>query len=159
MATQPSATVIEDSATTQAMLAALLTAQGFAVQGAVDGEAGVALVLRTDPDLVVLDLELPGMDGFGVCRAIREHSDAYVLMLTGRDSELDKVQGLLSLDAGRVLSRAQLLEHVRGPNWFEGDHSLETHISNLRRKICSDPRRPRLLHTVRGVGYRLQPAS
>ena len=75
------------------MVAALLTQQGFVVDTAEDGESGLDAAREHDPELVVLDIGLPGADGFTACRALREFSDAYVLMLTAQDTELDKVIG------------------------------------------------------------------
>jgi DNA-binding response OmpR family regulator len=54
-----------------------------------------------------------------------------------------------------VLSRRQLMERVWGPNWYGDDHVIDVHVSSLRRKIGDDPRNPRYIRTVRGVGYRL----
>jgi len=79
------------------LVTALLTQQGFAVATAEDGESGLDVARALDPELVVLDVGLPGADGFTACRSLREFSDAYVLMLTAQDSELDKVIGF---DAG-----------------------------------------------------------
>lgn len=75
------------------LVTALLTQQGFTVATAPDGETGVETARALDPELVVLDIGLPGMDGVAVCRALREFSDAYVLMLTAQDTELDMVVG------------------------------------------------------------------
>jgi DNA-binding response OmpR family regulator len=219
------ALVVEDGATNRMLVAALLTQQGFAVETAECGETGVSAARRRDPDLIVLDVGLPGIDGFEVCREIRGFSDAYVLMLTAQDSELDKVTGFASgaddyitkpfstpellarvgavlrrprraasapdvrrfgalavypaareatldgepLDLTRIefdlldtlsaqprvaFSRAQLLETVWGASWFGDDHLVEAHVSNLRRKLRDEPRSPRYITTVRGVGYR-----
>jgi DNA-binding response OmpR family regulator len=63
----------------------------------------------------------------------------------------------LAANAGRVLSRDQLLEKVHGPNWAAYDRSVDVHISRIRHKIEDDPRRPALLKTVRGVGYQFCP--
>src|SRR5512142_237205 len=67
---------------------------GFAVLAAADGQAALAAARRARPDLVVLDLGLPGMDGLDVCRALRKESDVPVIMLTARDQETDKLVGL-----------------------------------------------------------------
>jgi DNA-binding response OmpR family regulator len=90
------ALVVEDTASVRELVAALLRQQGFAVETADDGEAGARLARAYRPDMVVLDIGLPGLDGLEVCRRIREFSDAYVLMLTGHDTEVDKVVGFAS---------------------------------------------------------------
>jgi DNA-binding response OmpR family regulator len=181
--------------------------------------------------VIVLDLGLPGIDGVEVCRQVRTFSEAYVVMLTGRDEEVDRLVGLsvgaddymtkpfsprelvariramlrrprggsaesgeerrvgdLAIDVGarevrageerveltrtefdllailtdhpkQVLTRAQLLERVWGADWFGDDHVVDVHMSSLRRKLGDDPRSPRYIRTVRGVGYRLVAAS
>jgi len=86
--------VVEDEETIASAVAARLRREGFRVELAGDGPSGVALVERTDPDLVVLDLMLPGFDGLEVCRRIQEHRPVPVLMLTARDSETDILVGL-----------------------------------------------------------------
>jgi DNA-binding response OmpR family regulator len=86
--------VIEDEATIAASVAARLGAAGFEVEVAGDGIAGVDLCRRFRPDLVVLDLMLPGLDGLEVCRQIQRDRSVPVLMLTARDSETDLEIGL-----------------------------------------------------------------
>jgi DNA-binding response OmpR family regulator len=224
------ALVVEDAPAGRMLVSALLTQQGFAVRETGDGEAGIAAAREDDPDLILLDVGLPGIDGVETCRQIREFSSAYVLMLTAQDSELDKVVGFgagaddyltkpfstpellarvgalmrrpriaavpapaeprrfgaLEVDAvgreatldGAVLdltriefdlletlsaephvafTRAQLLERVWGHTWYADDHTVEVHVSNLRRKLGEDPRAPAFVRTVRGVGYRMGP--
>jgi DNA-binding response OmpR family regulator len=86
--------VIEDTPDGRELIVGILRAQGYDVDAVADGEAGMDRVAAWAPDLVVLDIGLPGMDGVEVCRRLRTVSDAYVLMLTGRSGEVDKVVGL-----------------------------------------------------------------
>jgi len=86
--------IIEDEETIAAAVAARLRSEGFDVEVAADGPSGVALVERARPDLVVLDLMLPGFDGLEVCRRIQKDRPVPVLMLTARDSETDLLVGL-----------------------------------------------------------------
>jgi DNA-binding response OmpR family regulator len=86
--------VIEDDAAIASAVAARLRAEGFEVETAADGPAGVELCRRLRPDLVVLDLMLPGFDGLEVCRRIQRERHVPVLMLTARDSETDLEIGL-----------------------------------------------------------------
>jgi two-component system alkaline phosphatase synthesis response regulator PhoP len=86
--------VVDDEESIRDMLTRFLTAEGFAVETAGDGLAALAAARRLQPDLVVLDVMLPGMDGFEVLRRLREASQVYVLMLTARAEEMDKVVGL-----------------------------------------------------------------
>ena len=90
----PTIAVIEDEATIASALAARLSKEGFAVEVASDGPSGVELCERVRPDLVVLDLMLPGFDGLEVCRRIQRERPVAVLMLTARDSETDMLVGL-----------------------------------------------------------------
>ena len=92
--TPPLICVIEDEEVIAAAVAARLRAEGFAVEVAHDGAAGVALCDRLRPDLVVLDLMLPGLDGLEVCRRVQRDRPVPVLMLTARDDETDVLVGL-----------------------------------------------------------------
>jgi DNA-binding response OmpR family regulator len=86
--------VVDDEAPLARLVAGYLTRDGFEVTVVGDGRAAVAAARTVDPDVVVLDLGLPGLDGLAVCRALREFSDCYVLMLTARSEEHDKLGGL-----------------------------------------------------------------
>jgi len=204
-----------------------LQASGFEVIQANDGARGLAAARREQPDLVVLDLNLPGMDGLDVCRALRREGNIPIIMLTARVEEADKLVGLelgaddyltkpfsprelvarvrtvlrrgtpsaaadilrvgdLALDRGRfevtvagrevpltptefellavlagqpgrIFSRAQLLEAVRGTAFESYERAVDSHIRNLRRKIEPAEDQSRYIHTVYGVGYKLQP--
>ncbi len=198
---------------------------GFAVLIATDGGAALTAVRQRRPDLVVLDLGLPGLDGLDVTRELRRDSSIPIVMLTARDDELDKLLGLelgaddyltkpfsprelvarvravlrradrpaeasetihagdVELDLprmraevagrvvdltptefqllatmaarpGRIFTRAQLLDAVRGVAFETYERAIDSHIKNLRRKLEPDPRRPRYVLTVYGVGYR-----
>ena len=201
---------------------------GFAVLTASDGASALATARTRNPDLVVLDLGLPGLDGLDVTRQLRsgERTAALpIVMLTARDDELDKLLGLelgaddyvtkpfsprelvarvravlrraerppeagetiragdVTLDVprmradvagravdltptefqllatlaarpGRIFTRAQLLDAVRGVAFETYERAIDSHVKNLRRKLEPDPRRPRYVLTVYGVGYR-----
>ena len=86
--------VVDDEAPLARLVAGYLTRDGFEVTMVGDGRAAVAAARTVDPDVVVLDLGLPGLDGLAVCRALRKFSDCYVLMLTARSEEDDKLGGL-----------------------------------------------------------------
>ncbi len=216
---------IEDDAKLARLTAKYLEGHGLAVTLVSDPLEGISCVLRERPDVVLLDLMLPGIDGFEVCRRLRERIDTPIIMATALGEEADRVMGLeggaddylakpfssrellariraqarrargevgpekllmsagaLTIDAtgrratldgvalelttyefdllrvfiersGRVLSREQLVELVRGSAEEAFDRSIDVHISHLRRKLGDDPRSPRLLKTVRGVGY------
>jgi two-component system OmpR family response regulator len=211
--------VVDDEATVRELLAATLRFAGFRVTSAATAGEAIASAAKDPPDLVLLDVMLPDMDGFEVVRRLRE-TRTPVMFLTARDRPADKVAGLslgaddyvtkpfdleeliarirailrrtsghptgvvtvgaLALDAeghqvtrhgrpvrvsatefrllrhlmenaGRVVTKAQILEKV----WrydFGGDASIvDTYISYLRRKV--DVEEPKLIHTVHGVGY------
>jgi DNA-binding response OmpR family regulator len=228
------ALVVDDEPPLVRLVTSYLEREGFQVQTAGDGERAVELARTFQPEVIVLDLMLPSVDGIEACRRIRTFSDAYVVMLTARAEEIDKLIGLsigaddyltkpfspreliariramlrrpraaapsdeaaaparrlgeLVIDpAARevhlsghpveltrlefdlldalserprvVLSRRQLLERVWGPDWYGDDHLVDVHIANLRRKLGDDPRAPRCILTVRGVGYRMGPGQ
>jgi DNA-binding response OmpR family regulator len=90
----PTIAVVEDESIIAAAVAARLRREGFNVEIAADGPSGVELISRTRPDLVVLDIMLPGFDGLEVCRRIQRDRPVPVLMLTARDSETDMLVGL-----------------------------------------------------------------
>ena len=226
MSAGATALVVDDSPEIVALLVPLLEREGFTVSSATDGEGAVALARTVAPDLIILDLALPLLDGTEVCRRIRAFSDAYVIMLTARSEEIDLLGGLaigaddflrkpfsprelvarirtllrrprvaapptlerrfgeLLVDVGahevrlgdRIVeltktefdllaalsseprtsfTRAMLTDAVWGANWYGDDHLVDVHIANLRRKLGDDPRSPRYVRTVRGVGYRM----
>lgn len=215
--------IIDDDVRLSAMLADYLAEGGLVVSRANDGESGLQALSREPPDIVVLDLMLPGIDGLETCRRIRARHDVSILMLTAKGDETDRIVGLelgaddylpkpfnprellarlrailrrghaashsrvvrfgqLEIDAGartvrvrgeekpltsyqfdllaafadhagRVLSRDQLLDLVRGAELEAFDRSIDVHISRIRAAIEDDPRRPKRILTVRGAGY------
>ncbi|HEY4624853.1 MAG TPA: response regulator transcription factor [Blastococcus sp.] len=220
--------VVDDEPNIRELLSASLRYAGFEVATAADGQQALTLAESFRPDLLVLDVMMPGLDGFGVVRRMRQSGrHTPVLFLTARDAAEDKVSGLtlggddyvtkpFSLDeviariravlrrtagaqqaaaaprlafadieldeeshevlkggtlislsptefkllrylmanAGRVLSKAQILDHVWNYDFNGEANVVESYISYLRRKI--DTTEPRLLHTIRGVGYTLR---
>jgi DNA-binding response OmpR family regulator len=86
--------VVDDEVALAGVIASYFVREGFEVETAYDGIAAVEKARVNSPDLVVLDLMLPGLDGIEVCKEIRKFSDAYIIMLTARDEEIDKVVGL-----------------------------------------------------------------
>jgi DNA-binding response OmpR family regulator len=89
-----SAVIVDDDADIRALIAELLRQSGFEVTEAASGTDGIAAVREVQPDVVTLDLNLPDLDGIEVCRRIREITDAYVVMLTARPDEIDRLMGL-----------------------------------------------------------------
>ena len=199
---------------------------GFRVITANDGRAALDVTRHDRPDLIVLDLGLPGLDGLDVTRELRRDGSIPIVMVTARDDELDKVLGLelgaddyltkpfsprelvarvkavlrrtdrptdpsdvirvgeLQLDVprmrtevagrsidltpteftllatlarqpGRIFTRSQLLDALHGVAFESYERAIDSHIKNLRRKLEPDPRQPRFVLTVYGVGYRL----
>ena len=220
--------VVDDEPKIVALARDYLEHAGFAVTIAADGPAALAAIRRARPDLVVLDLGLPGLDGLDVLRDVRRDSSLPIVLLTARDDELDKLLGLelgaddyltkpfsprelvarvravlrragsgpvdeagdsirtgdLVLDLprmrveragrrvevtptefqllatlarrpGRIFTRSQLLDAIHGVAFESYERAIDAHVKNLRRKLEDDPRRPRLIETVYGVGYRL----
>jgi len=91
---QPRVLVVDDEAPIVDLVRGYLEREGYVVEAATDGPAAVDSVRASAPDVVVLDVMLPGVDGIEVCRQIRTFSDAYVLMLTARGEEIDRIMGL-----------------------------------------------------------------
>ncbi len=86
--------LVEDEATVRETLASNLRAEGYEVEAAGDGAEGLRLAREAAPDLIVLDLMLPELDGLSVCRIVRRESDVPIIMLTARGTEMDKIAGL-----------------------------------------------------------------
>ncbi len=221
--------VVEDEESISDPLSWLLGREGYEVEVAGDGRSAITAFARSGADLVLLDLMLPGISGTDVCRTLRAGSSVPIIMLTAKDSEVDKVVGLelgaddyvtkpyssaellarvravlrrgaetgdpepdgvltvgalrmdverhtvtvggealrlplkefelleiLLRNAGRVLTRGQLIDRVWGSDYVGDTKTLDVHVKRLRAKIEEDPGNPRHLLTVRGLGYRLE---
>ena len=221
--------VVEDEESFSDALSYMLRREGFEVAVAATGPDALTEFDRTGADLVLLDLMLPGLSGTEVCRTLRQRSNVPVIMLTARDSEIDKVVGLelgaddyvtkpfssrelvariravlrrarraggarrrprwrparcgwtstgtsspstagtvqlplkefellemLLRNAGRVLTRGQLIDRVWGADYVGDTKTLDVHVKRLRAKIEPDPANPRHLVTVRGLGYKFE---
>jgi DNA-binding response OmpR family regulator len=219
--------IVDDEPAIVRLIRDYLERAGFDVMTASNGEDAMQVFARSDPDLVILDLTLPHLDGLDVARAMRRAGDVPIIMLTARAEEADRVAGLelgaddyvtkpfsareivarvravlrrtqaaamhddivrvgdsIMLDAprmqvqvdgrdvlltatefqlllhmarqpGRVFTRAQLLDAVHGVAVESYERAIDAHVKNIRRKLEQDPRSPRHLQTVFGVGYRL----
>ncbi|MFW0108799.1 winged helix-turn-helix domain-containing protein [Rothia sp. P7181] len=221
--------VVEDEEALSEPLAFLLGREGFDVQVVDNGIDAVVEFERNGADLVLLDVMLPGQSGMEVCKQLRAQSSVPIIMLTAKDSEIDKVLGLelgaddyvtkpyssreliarvravlrrqgdgeeleassavevgpvrmdverhivtvdgetvtmplkefellemLLRNAGRVLTRSQLIDRVWGSNYVGDTKTLDVHIKRIRSKIEPDPSTPRYVVTVRGLGYKFE---
>ncbi len=217
--------IVEDERQIAQIAGDYLQRAGFAVAVAGDGVSALRLARERRPDLIVLDLGLPRVDGLDVARTLRRESNVPIIMLTARVEESDRLLGLelgaddyvtkpfsprelvarvqavlrravntslttdvvrvadLVLDVprlkvtragqtidltatefqllavmarqpGRVFTRAQLLDSVRSGDGEAFDRAIDAHIKNIRRKLELDPRNPRYIETVYGIGYR-----
>lgn len=221
--------VVDDERTILDTVRVYLEQAGFQVETAMDGRSALSLERAFRPDLVVLDIMLPELDGLEVLRRLRQTSSVYILMLTARADEVDKIVGLgmgaddymtkpfsprelvariravlrrargsdegeppylferlrfdpdarriwkdgeeitltqieydlasaLARNAGRVLSRDQLIEQVWGHDYYGDERVVDVHIGRVRKKLEDDPAEPTLIVTVRGAGYRFEDA-
>ncbi len=222
--------VVEDEESFSEALSYLLGKEGFDVAVAGSGPDAIVEFDKNGADLVLLDLMLPGLSGTEVCRQLRTRSNVPVIMLTAKDSEVDKVVGLelgaddyvtkpyssrelvariravlrrqgdislnegttgvlaagpvrmdverhlisinnetvsfplkefellefLMRNAGRVLTRMQLIDRVWGSDYVGDTKTLDVHIKRLRSKIEVDPVNPVIIQTVRGLGYKME---
>jgi two-component system alkaline phosphatase synthesis response regulator PhoP len=216
--------VVDDDVKTVELVKLYLSRDGYSVMTAYDGTEALRLSRQSHPDLIVLDLMLPGTDGLEVCRSIRSESDVPIIMLTARTTDEDKLTGLnlgaddyvskpfsprelaarvrtvlrrlpgergpaeikrgklvlnflkqevsfagkplnltpvefkllgvLVREAGRVFSRAELVEKALGYDYRGFDRTIDVHILNLRRKLEPDPVHPKYIKTAYGAGYR-----
>ena len=219
--------VVEDEETYRDALEFVLRKEGFEVKLVANGPDALTEFERSGADLILLDLMLPGLSGTDVCRQIRQTSSVPIIMVTAKDSEIDKVVGLeigaddyvtkpysprelvariravlrrgtepelqtstleigairMDIDrhlvsvggeevsmplkeyellemflrnAGRVLTRGQLIDRVWGSNYVGDTKTLDVHVKRLRAKLEADPADPKLITTVRGLGYRFE---
>jgi two-component system response regulator RegX3 len=220
--------VVEDEESFSDALSYMLRREGYDVVVAATGPEALASFDRTGADIVLLDLMLPGLSGTEVCRALRVKSNVPIIIVTARDSEVDKVVGLelgaddyvtkpfssrelvarvravmrrgaepdelisatlaggpvrmdidrhivavdgatvslplkefdllelLLRNAGRVLTRGQLIDRVWGADYVGDTKTLDVHVKRLRSKIEPDPANPKYLVTVRGLGYKFE---
>src|SRR5688572_10705333 len=221
--------VVEDEESFSDALSYMLRREGFEAVVAGTGPDALAEFDRGGADIVLLDLMLPGLSGTEVCRALRSRSAVPIIMLTAKDSEVDKVVGLelgaddyvtkpysarelvariravlrrrreaaeppadgvleagpvrmnverhvvavdgaivalplkefdllefLLRNAGRVLTRGQLIDRVWGSDYVGDTKTLDVHVKRLRAKLEPDPANPKYLLTVRGLGYKLE---
>ncbi len=222
--------VVEDEESISDPLSYMLRREGFEVSVAATGTEALTEFDRTGADIVLLDLMLPEMSGTEVCRQMRTKSNVPIIMITARDSEIDKVVGLeigaddyvtkpysprelvariravlrrqvdtvgelapptlsagpvrmdvdrhvvtvagdavqlplkefellelLLRNAGRVLTRGQLIDRVWGADYVGDTKTLDVHVKRLRSKIEPEPSAPRFIVTVRGLGYKFEP--
>ncbi len=222
--------MVEDEESFSDALSYMLRKEGFEVSVAATGPSALTEFDRTGADIVLLDLMLPEMSGTEVCRQLRQRSHVPIIMVTARDSEIDKVVGLeigaddyvtkpysprelvariravlrrqtadatesgaptlaagpvrmdierhvvtvdgaavqlplkefellelLLRNAGRVLTRGQLIDRVWGADYVGDTKTLDVHVKRLRSKVEPEPSAPRYIVTVRGLGYKFEP--
>src|SRR6266581_4631436 len=164
-----------------------LSREGYQVEGVADGVQALHRFGQLKPDLVVLDIMLPGMDGLTICKEIRKHSQVPIIMLTARDEVTDKVVGLevgvdrhevrhgkarvqlrpkefdllalLARHPGRVYQRSELLDLVWGYDFPGYTSTVDVHVQQLREKLAAATISDPSIQTVWGVGYRLELAG
>ena len=220
--------IVEDEANIRANIAEFLHVEGFETLQAKDGEEAIAIFDEQQPDMVILDLMLPKVDGLEVCKHIRRASEVPIIIVTARDEEIDKLLGLelgaddyitkpfslrelkarikavlrrtksgsgkssadevltfgtlevdigrrevrqngeiidltpseyailvtLCQSGGRPYSRLQLLNATLGESYAGYERAIDTHVSNLRKKIEPNPQKPVYILTVYGLGYK-----
>ena len=147
--------LVEDEEKLARMVELELRYEGYEVEKAFDGRTGLERALSGEHDLILLDIMLPGMSGMEVLRRLRRESQAPVIMLTARDTVVDKVSGL---DSGaddyitKPFAIEELLAHVWGFDFAGETNAVDVYIRFLRSKI-DEKFGVKIIHTVRGVGY------
>lgn len=217
--------IAEDDADIREVLRLYLEGEGFAVAEAADGDTALRLALSSAPDAAILDVMMPGMNGYELTRALRRQSDIPILILSAKSEDNDKILGLnlgaddyiakpfnpmevvarvkahlrragnvrrdlltvgeLTLDTaamqlykkgvpipltpteykilaqlmrspGRIFTKVQLYEGIAGEFFESNDNTMMVHISKLREKIEDNPKNPRHIITIRGLGYKIE---
>lgn len=224
--------IVDDEKSIRNLVRSYLEADAFDVLEGENGEEAVTLVRNQSPDLVVLDVGMPVLDGIEALRQIRSFSNVYVVMLTARAEEVDKLIGLsvgaddyltkpfsprelvarikavlrrcrdvagpeddtsmkfagitidparrevsvademvelttlefdllaaIAAQPGRVFSRRQLIEAIWGWDYFGDERVVDVHVRKLRKALGDDANEPRIVGTVRGVGYKFIPEA
>ncbi|WP_346950173.1 response regulator [Dyella sp.] len=213
--------IVEDESELAAIVADYVAAAGYTAEVIADGKVALERATKAMPDLIVLDLMLPGLDGLSVCQALRAFSEVPILMLTARVEEVDRLLGLeagaddylckpfsprelvarikailrrMRADAadrplwrideaarsirvgahpldltpseyqllatmlrrpGMAYSRTQLLDVIQRDNLDANDRTIDTHVKNLRRKLAAVLPEVEIIHSIYGVGYRV----
>src|SRR5205823_4908149 len=141
--------MIEDDAPTREVVRMACVGQNLNLIEAETGEKGMELIEKSEPDLVILDLNLPGVSGMDVCRQVRRESQEVALTLTEFN-----LLSLLASQAGQVVSRGELLRKVWGYEVEIETRTVDAHVYRLRKKIERDSEKPHYIHSVPGIGYR-----
>ena len=220
--------IIEDEVSIAELEKDYLELSGFDVEIESDGARGLEKALASDFDMYILDLMLPGMDGFEICKRIREVKNTPILMVSAKKDDIDKIRGLglgaddyitkpfsvrellarvkavlrrfsvvepessvlvfgnlkadfekreihvkdkkldltlkefelleiLIRNKGKILTRDTLLDKIWGYEYIGETRTVDVHIRYLRKKIEADDKNPKLIETIRGVGYRFNP--
>jgi len=219
--------VVEDEESFREGVSFILSKEGYEVIDAADGNDAIIKFEREGADLVLLDVMLPGQSGLEVCKKLRTLTKVPIIMLTAKDTELDKVLGLeigaddyitkpfssrellarvkailrrtggvevksaimeigpvrvdterhtvsvegldqslplkefdllvyLMQNAGRVLTRTQLIDRIWGSDYFGDTKTLDVHVKRLRSRIEKDAANPKFIQTIRGLGYKFE---
>jgi DNA-binding response OmpR family regulator len=161
----PQILIVDDEPKIVRLVADYLAAAGFAVSTARSGEEALMRARTEPPDLVILDLGLPQMDGLDVTRALRRNGDLLLdvprmrVTRAGEPVELTATEfallAAMARQPGRVFTRGQLLDAIHGVAFESYERAIDAHVKNIRRKLEPAPHAPRYLLTVYGVGYRL----
>ena len=150
--------LVEDEPSLVLTLSDRLLSEGFQVETAGDGEEGLARALDGSFDLILLDVMLPGRDGFEVCRELRARGvQVPIVMLTARDQVVDRVVGLkLGADdyVTKPFEMIELLDKVWGYDAMPTTRTVDVHVASLRQKLEGNPSRPEYILTVHRRGYR-----
>lgn len=219
--------IVEDEESFREGVSFILSKEGYEVIDAADGNDAISKFEREGADLILLDVMLPGLSGLEVCKKLRTMTKVPIIMLTAKDTELDKVLGLeigaddyitkpfasrellarvkamlrrigsvdtksvileigpvrvdterhtvsvdgldqslplkefdllvyLMQNAGRVLTRVQLIDRIWGSDYFGDTKTLDVHVKRLRSRIEKDAANPKLIQTIRGLGYKFE---
>jgi two-component system response regulator RegX3 len=219
--------IVEDEESFREGVSFILSKEGYEVIDAADGNDAISKFEREGADLILLDVMLPGLSGLEVCKKLRTMTKVPIIMLTAKDTELDKVLGLeigaddyitkpfssrellarvkamlrrigsvdtksvileigpvrvdterhtvsvdgldqslplkefdllvyLMQNAGRVLTRVQLIDRIWGSDYFGDTKTLDVHVKRLRSRIEKDAANPKFIQTIRGLGYKFE---
>ena len=148
--------IVDDDNNIAELISLYLTKECFETKIVNDGELALKEFQTFRPNLILLDLMLPVMNGMDVCRQIREFSDVPIIMLTAKGEDMDKILGL---EYGADDYIAKLLQLIWGKDYPGDERTVDVHVRRLREKIEPNPSEPRYVQTKWGVGYYYQGTS
>ena len=169
--------IVEDEESIADIEKDYLELNGYEVEVCNDGTSGLAAALHEDIDMCILDIMLPGTDGFEICKQVREVKDIPIIMVSAKKEDIDKIRGLgvfvngeekpfttkefdlltfLAENPNHVFTKEELFKEIWDMDSIGDIATVTVHIKKIREKIELDTSKPQYIETIWGVGYRFK---